>query len=102
MPCVYDESPEEKAAALQKEMKKLSDLRKEQLDLTTDMLCRVMGFIEANTGVNLQQDLLQVHPTLSRWWDGHKEADRRRQAIEAAESELKQAEEKLRKLREED
>lgn len=104
MPCVYDDTAEVNAKTTT-ELRKLASLRKEQLDRVTDMLCRVLTFMESAPNMSrmpLVGDLLLLHPDLPVWWQHHKEADIRRQAIEVAESELKRVEDKLRKLREEE
>jgi hypothetical protein len=89
MPCVYEESPEERErrerlSAVQAERKREKQRAlKRELDLATRLLCEVCTRLErASTSFKLAGDLLEDQE-LAEWWKTHKAADERRRAREA-------------------
>ncbi|NBQ69312.1 MAG: hypothetical protein EBU46_10975 [Nitrosomonadaceae bacterium] len=89
MPCRYDESPEEIAAAKKKEFERLSSSLKKELDKTTRLLCWVMNLREhADHEVDFVHEL-DANAELAYWYNEHKKKDEARLQSALREKALK-------------
>lgn len=74
MPCTYEETPAERAAARRTHDEQVAKRVRDELD---PLLCSACRSLE---GFNFNFDL---NPALSVWWAKHKEIDEAREAKEA-------------------
>ena len=89
MPCRYDESPEEIAAAKTKEFEQLSRSLKKELDTTTRLLCWVMSRYHNSPSAGAFEEDVGTNTELLEWYDIHKQKDEAHKKAKLREKALK-------------